>query len=275
MTDTKVKSLAVEQVISACKLQVAEVVVLEGRNHAQWCEAYAQHGNSCVSHTSFGKLVQTGPRQDTSSEGLRIIHATNGIPASSLSEAEQSVNQITDIADVIVFSPVPVSEQECQDLLISWPSFWAMLFLAEGFLLRDVIRPKIWHNNCDDWESLQSTVVFTKNGLDGFSADAESVLASSIVDFVHPSILEENLRSLSALQMSDQIKPGLPSDFGDTSPRIYMALPKRYTKRDYETKILLERRDWWRVALFSPWRFSYWGDLWRYQRRSKRNLKAK
>ncbi|WP_170764911.1 hypothetical protein [Ruegeria lacuscaerulensis] len=287
MTENEIKSLAVKQVISACKQQVDEVIVLEGRHQTKWCEAYAQNGISRVTRTSFDTLIQSTAQQQSEGGGLRIVHATRGIPASSLSEAEQSVSQITSVADIIVFSPVPVTEQESQDLLISWPSFWAMLFLAEGYLLRDAIRPKIWHNNCNDWESLQSTVVFTRNGFDGFSMDAEAGCVGSVVDFVHPSILEENLRGLSALQMSNLIKPGFPSaspspvvSVGsgaseDTTPQIYLALPKRYSKREYETKILQERRAWWKIALRSPWRYSYWGDLWRFQRRSKRMLKIK
>lgn len=273
MNDSETRNLAVESVISACKQQISEVVVLDGRKHSDWCDAYRSHGVAQVTHTTFGKLGQSQKTTD----GLRIVHVTKGLPAASLSEAEHSVSLITEIADIVVFTPVSASEQDVQDLLIAWPSFWAMLFLAEGFMLRDVVRPAIWNSFYSDWETLQSTVVFTNPKLGEVWTGNGDDKVSSVIDFVHPSTLEVNLKRLLALQTSAMLTPGSsenPAESQNLAPKIHIALPKRYLKKDYENKLFQEQRKWWKVALSAPWKTSYWRDLWRLQRRIRRQMKS-
>ncbi|WP_170433233.1 hypothetical protein [Ruegeria arenilitoris] len=273
MNDSETRSLAVESVISACKQPVSEVIVLGGRNHSDWCDAYRLHGVAQVSHSTFGILAQSPQATD----GLRIVHVTKGLPAASLSEAERSVSLITEIADIVVFTPVSATEQDVQDLLIAWPSFWAMLFLAEGFMLRDVVRPAIWNSFYSDWETLQSTVVFTNTKLGDAWAGSGDDGVSSVIDYVHPSTLEVNLKRLLALQTSAMLTPAFSDSSADSqslAPKIHIALPKRYLKKDYEKKLFQEQRKWWKVALSAPWQASYWRDLWRLQRRTRRRMKS-
>ncbi len=273
MNDSETRSLAVESVISACKQKVSEVIVLDDRKHSDWCDAYSSYGVAQVTSTTFGKLA---PSQKTA-DGLRIIHVTKGLPAASLSEAEHSVSLITEIADIVVFTPVSASQQDVQDLLIAWPSFWAMLFLAEGFMLRDVVRPAIWNSFYSDWETLQSTVVFTNAKLGEVWADTDGDHVSSVIDYVHPSTHEVSLKRLLALQTSAMLMPNLSDGSADAhnlAPNIHIALPKRYLKKDYENKLFQEQRKWWKVALSAPWQASYWRDLWRLQRRTKRRMKS-
>jgi hypothetical protein len=278
MNDSETRNLAVESVVSACKQPVSEVIVLGGRNHFDWCDAYKLHGVAQVTHSTVGKLAQIPKATD----GLRIVHVTKGLPAASLSEAERSVSLITEIADIVVFTPVSATEQDVQDLLIAWPSFWAMLFLAEGFMLRDVVRPAIWNSFFSDWETLQSTVVFSNVKLGDAWGDQGGDSAGTVIDYVHPATLEVNLKRLLALQTSAMLMENSNSaaSLDPNSPalgmasKISIALPKRYLKKDYETKLFQEQRKWWKVALSAPWKTSYWRDLWRLQRRTKRLMKS-
>lgn len=281
MNDNETRSLAVEKVISAIKQPVGEVIVLDGRNHADWCAAYQQNAIEQVSHTTFGSFTQTA-RDTVADEGVRIIHVTKGVPANSLSEAEHSVSLLTQHADIVVFSPVPAAEQNVQDLLISWPSFWALLFLAEGFILRDVIRPAVWDSYYSDWDALQSTIVFTNSALGDAWVDPDDNTLNTVVDYVHPALFEISLQRQLALQTSafmslnsGSSNPDAPAVSGEFGSNIYIALPKRYSKKEYEKKLLHESRKWWQVAVLTPWRVSYWGDLWRLQRRTKRRMKSR
>ncbi|WP_170352130.1 hypothetical protein [Ruegeria atlantica] len=271
MNDSETRSLAVEKVVSACKQHVSEIIVLEGRKHTDWCVAYEQSGVPRVTQSSFSALSKTVSPQKVTDGGLRIIHVTKGVPAASLSEAEHSVNLLTSYADIVVFSPVPVAEQQVQDLLISWPSFWALLFLAEGFVLQDIVRPAVWDSFYSDWDNLQSTVVFANTALGDNWTDSDGDGANIVVDYVHPSSFEVGLRRQLALQTSAMLNAtdtsAAPQEF---SSKIHIALPKRYSKKEYEQKLFQESRKWWKVALCSPWRISYWCDLWRLQRRTKR-----
>ncbi|KUJ77632.1 hypothetical protein [Ruegeria profundi] len=281
MNDNETRSLAVEKVISAIKQPVSEVIVLDGRHHSDWCAAYQQNAIEQVSHTTFGKFTQTA-RDNVAENSVRIVHVTKGVPANSLSEAEHSVSLLTQRADIVVFSPVPAAEQDVQDLLISWPSFWAMLFLAEGFILRDVVRPAVWDSYYSDWDTLQSTIVFTNSALGDAWLDVDGNTLNSVVDYVHPALFEISLQRQLALQTSALLSlnsgstnPDAPGVSGEFGSNIHIALPKRYSKKEYEKKLFQESRSWWQVAVFSPWRISYWGDLWRLQRRTKRRMKAK
>ncbi len=238
------------------------VVIIEGHKPVEWSEAYQKAGFANVAIATFDQLDEVVSQQGEFDPSHRVIHVTAGVPADSLYEAQRSVEAIAKYANFVVFTPKPNSFQLNESLMISWPSFWGILFLVENFCLFDPIRPAVWNESFSDWDTMQSTVVFARNK----EIQAENNL-SSLVDYVHPSIVEMNLKKIARLEDIILRGSSIPVN---ASRDIYFYLPKRYRSKKYELKIVKEQRKWWFVALCSPWRFSYWNDLWRVQRRRKR-----
>lgn len=262
--------LAAERVISAFGSSGHEVFIVEGHRHTDWHEAYSATGKGKVKCVPFSKLKDHVRDKSTSGGLVTLVHVTNGVPATSLHEAEQSVKTLTELGDIIVFTPIPVTKQLRQDLLVAWPSFWALLFLAQGFKLHDLIRPAIWYDEQIDWENLQNIVIFTNRNPIVSDTDHQTEAALSIIDYVHPNVFQKTQLKAQNLQSVVTTSPSLETDSGFG---ISLALPKKYLKTNYASKLHQEQRKWWVVALLAPWRISYWSDLWRLQRRLARRKK--
>ncbi|UWR08985.1 hypothetical protein [Ruegeria sp. B32] len=270
MDKKKGLQLVVERIVSTFGNSHLEVLIVEGHRHAEWQEAYSREGIGNVKCLPFSELENRVRSRSPRAELITLIHVTNGVPADSLHEAEKSVKTLTDRGGIIVFTPVSAKNQRRQDLLIAWPSFWAILFLVQEFMLYDLVRPTIWHDEQFDWENLQNMVVFSNRKPIVSDINYHSGSTPYIIDYIHPSVLHETQLKVENLQSVFMTNPSSETDIGFG---VNLVLPKKYLKPSYVSKLHREQRKWWVVALLTPWKFSYWSDLWRLQRRLARRMK--
>lgn len=295
-------SLAATQILAAAKSHAGDhpvsVFVLRGPLQRAWSAQYTAQG---VSHVVETTLANLAAEMDADTSGAhKLVHVTDGLPAETLTEAQDNTRTLTRLADLVAFTPQSPERQRIEGLLTSWPSFWGLCFLSEGFVLQDTVRPVIWNTPSAHWDVLQGLVLF---------APADTAQApAQVVDYAHPSQIDvqlatieefkntlETLTSEIALPAPAPAPAAQTNDSSATEPapvaapapppvlapipaivgtealsRISLAQPKRYAKADYERKLFNETNPWWRVALRHPWKVGYWNDLWRLQRRLKR-----
>ena len=86
--------------------------------------------------------------------------------AEHLSErrAEPLVRWLTSAADVVVFSAAIPGQDGKHHVNEQAPNYWQALFRRQGFLRRDVIRPRILRNATIPWWYRQNVFLFVKEG---------------------------------------------------------------------------------------------------------------
>ncbi|WP_158931387.1 class I SAM-dependent methyltransferase [Acidisphaera sp. S103] len=106
----------------------------------------------------------------------------------SFSRAESFVNDLTQFADVVLFSAAVPFQGGEHHVNEQWPEFWALLFRAHGFDCLDLVRPLIWARADVDWWYAQNLLLFVCRG----SSAAERLKPPSLpqippLSLVHPS----------------------------------------------------------------------------------------
>jgi SAM-dependent methyltransferase len=97
------------------------------------------------------------------------------------------VEDLTRLAPVILFSAALPGQGGTDHINEQYLSYWVDLFAGNGFVLLDVIRPKIWQDTNCAWVYRQNTVLFAEKA----HPVAARLHVASGVDYVHPYILDE------------------------------------------------------------------------------------
>jgi SAM-dependent methyltransferase len=109
------------------------------------------------------------------------------------SRAEGLVDDLTKLANVILFSAAIPGQGGTDHVNEQYLSYWAALFAAKGYVLLDAIRPRIWNTPECDWTYRQNAVLFVEK---------ENELAAKLkvlsgVDYIHPYHYNEILQKLN------------------------------------------------------------------------------
>ena len=75
-------------------------------------------------------------------------------------QAANLVKFLTRLAPAVMFGAAIPGQGGANHLNEQWPSYWISLFLNEGFLIHDVIRPRIWHDSRIPYWYRQNTLLF-------------------------------------------------------------------------------------------------------------------
>jgi SAM-dependent methyltransferase len=103
--------------------------------------------------------------------------------------AEVFVSSLTAAAPVVLFSAAVPLQGGDHHINEQWPSYWARLFDARGYVAIDAIRPKVWSDERVEWWYAQNLLIFCRHSSLGrypalVEAHAQTDLAR--LDIVHP-----------------------------------------------------------------------------------------
>ena len=109
-----------------------------------------------------------------------------------ISRAPTLVNSLTDASDVILFSAAIPGQGGQHHINKQWPDFWKRLFLNNGYVCFDCIRPKIYTNPEVEWWYRQNIFLYVNgNALKKFPCLKANPDQASDVFLLHKSLLRK------------------------------------------------------------------------------------
>ena len=81
------------------------------------------------------------------------------------SKAQQFVQTLCDASHRVLFSAAIPGQGGRYHVNEQWPSYWAGLFKAKGYVCFDLIRPQIWNNPKVTWYYAQNMLLFVSDGI--------------------------------------------------------------------------------------------------------------
>lgn len=103
-------------------------------------------------------------------------------------------------SDVILFSAAIPGQGGRYHINEQWPSYWAKIFLENGFKAYDFIRPDIWANKDIAWWYRNNIIVFSKSTLFPSQKKPEDL------NIVHPDHYTDMYNKLTLPKLSYLIK---------------------------------------------------------------------
>lgn len=103
--------------------------------------------------------------------------------------AEPFVRSLTRLAPVVLFSAAIPHQRGSRHINEQWPSYWARLFAAEGFLPVDYLRRRIWSDPRVEWWYAQNALLYVEEShLDLHPAlrSEYELMGTMQLDVVHP-----------------------------------------------------------------------------------------
>jgi SAM-dependent methyltransferase len=114
--------------------------------------------------------------------------------------AEQFVNGLTQLAPAVLFSAALPGKAGNRHVNEQWPSYWAGLFKARGYILMDPIRPAVWNEPRVDWWYRQNMFLYAtpqRVACDQRLMRLADAARTCLVDVVHPQLFTEVSRMAS------------------------------------------------------------------------------
>lgn len=164
------------------------------------------------------------------------------------------VQSLVDLSDFVVFGAAVPGQGGTSHINEQWQSYWISLFEARGYAAFDVIRPAFWYSREVEWWYLQNTFVFVNRARTDLINHLSAVAGEQTLpfDIVHPMSFADKCKKTPSIE------------------NLWDAVPQRFRNADHLRKLHAERRSWDKYAIRYPWRIQYWMDLYRIQRRRKR-----
>lgn len=107
------------------------------------------------------------------------------------------VEDLTELADAILFSAAVPFQSGVHHVNEQWPEFWAIQFRARGFRCYDWVRRRVWNNPDVDLWYAQNTLLFAKEGSAAAARLPPEMLADGApLAFVHPENYLANVLQL-------------------------------------------------------------------------------
>lgn len=106
--------------------------------------------------------------------------------------AEDFVVELTKLSDIVVFGaaiPGQVGEHHFHE---RWPSYWAGLFEANGYICFELLRNAIWYDSRIEACYVQNMLIYIRKNRTDITADLQSKahLYPQALDVVHPRTFE-------------------------------------------------------------------------------------
>lgn len=99
------------------------------------------------------------------------------------------VRNLVSLGNIIIFSAAIPGQGGQNHINEQWLSYWEELFLAEGFVLHDILRPLFWENDKINWWYRQNMVVFAHNTV----YVPNPLPVNSITNVVHPELFKAKI----------------------------------------------------------------------------------
>lgn len=118
--------------------------------------------------------------------------------------ARDFILSLTDLSDTILFSAAIPFQGGSNHLNEQWQHYWVGLFAAQGYVVRDLVRDRIWLDSQIPFWYRQNILLFCKlhPGNDQ-SPEPVSLTASSLpIDIVHPDLYLRKACQLNSIDTS-------------------------------------------------------------------------
>jgi len=125
------------------------------------------------------------------------------------SRAESLVGDLCRLAPVVFFSAALPGQGGTDHINEQYLSYWVRLFAANGYVLLDAIRGKIWQEHQCDWVYRQNAVLFAERT----HPIAGRLQFTTGVDYVHPFLLEWATEKVNRPTVSYLLR-SLPASIG-------------------------------------------------------------
>lgn len=135
------------------------------------------------------------------------------------SSAPAFVHFLCSLAPVVLFSAAIPYQGGVNHINEQWPEYWADLFLTHGYLVFDVIRPNVWHNQEVQYYYAQNTFLYVdQDKLSDYPALTAPADHRNLAR-VHPRKWEEQLHRTPKLEHLLAAIPQSTFDFGKRAVR--------------------------------------------------------
>ncbi len=115
--------------------------------------------------------------------------------------AGQFVDSLTGLSDFILFSAAIPRQGGTHHVNEQWPEYWSELFAQRDYVLRDIIRRRVWDNTEIPFWYRQNMMLFVRNSrvkdllIDPVVAQA----AAMPLSLVHPEMYQEKVQRMENL----------------------------------------------------------------------------
>ncbi|WP_421780665.1 class I SAM-dependent methyltransferase [Kiloniella litopenaei] len=111
--------------------------------------------------------------------------------------AESFVQDICKLAPAVFLGAAIPGQGGVNHYNEQWPSYWAELFEANGYLAYDLVRPLVWRNEEVAWWYKQNAIVYVKKEIaekNSMLAEHSSTPAKNVAALVHPQLFKQKLK---------------------------------------------------------------------------------
>ncbi len=103
--------------------------------------------------------------------------------------AETFVHNLTQCADIILFSAAVPCQHGTNHVNEQYPSYWRSIFLKFDFEMCDCIRPEFWWNEEIEWYYRQNMFIYCRKEYK--NAIEEKFGIGNVIDIIHPDVWRE------------------------------------------------------------------------------------
>lgn len=113
-------------------------------------------------------------------------------------KADPFVAELTRLAPIVLFGAAVPGQGGLHHVNEQWPSYWAELFAARGYVPIDAIRLKVWHDPNVTWWYKQNMLLYaTRDAIASHPrlADAAARVPTEPPALIHPDLFRVTLRA--------------------------------------------------------------------------------
>lgn len=121
------------------------------------------------------------------------------------SEADRLIKFLTAHADRILFGAATPRQGGTHHVNEQWQSYWADIFVNNGFDAFDIIRPRIAGNREIEYWYRQNTILYAKRD-SGFATATARAAIPRALDYILPELYEDKLKQIEKPKLRDLIR---------------------------------------------------------------------
>jgi cyclopropane fatty-acyl-phospholipid synthase-like methyltransferase len=112
----------------------------------------------------------------------------------SQNRARPFIDMLCELSDVVLFSGAIPHQGGTHHVNEQWPSYWANMFWANGYIAFDVFRGRLWENGQVDWWFRQNAFLYVNSRCKIIDMSRLQRLEKKLLDVVHPQNYEGKIR---------------------------------------------------------------------------------
>ncbi|SEL50525.1 hypothetical protein SAMN04488505_102424 [Chitinophaga rupis] len=114
--------------------------------------------------------------------------------------ARQFVGTLTSLSDVVLFSAAIPGQEGTYHINEQYPEYWAQLFVEQGYVPVDIMRPLLWKKEGVEYWYQQNTLLYVKKeALSRYPAlqQTAEITNPQYLTRIHPALLDKKTRHIN------------------------------------------------------------------------------